>query len=67
MDVVYRARLDSGVSPYLTDGKIYAVDSTVDIEGEQFYTIDDDDKDWEGCFEPYSTSLFEVVEDLAIA
>ncbi len=47
--------------PYLTDGKEYDVEEVVEIDGEQYYMIVDDDPSSADDAEPYLAVLFEPV------
>ena len=62
MKVIYHNNSTVNECPYLTDGKEYVVEDTIEIDGELFFMIDDDDDEWVSNFEPYRSSLFEIVE-----
>jgi len=60
MKAIYRKGLDTGITPFLEDGKEYEVESTLDCAEEGiFYLVVDEDEENEGDATPYPASLFE--------
>jgi hypothetical protein len=60
MKVAYNENNPLGTAPFLTHGKEYEIEDTIEIDGESFYMIDDDDPDTAGDAEPYRVELFAV-------
>jgi hypothetical protein len=61
MKAKYIAAKDNGTCFYLTDGKIYEIEDEMDIEGEKYYLLfDDDETDID--VSAYRAAAFEIVE-----